>query len=63
MAGITEVWFPGANVAVQRDPCAAAGCGLSHDGGEACRTVLLSTADSGVVMASTAETGCVARKE
>lgn len=64
MAGIAEVWFLGANVAVQRDAGAvAAGCKLSHVGGEACRVVLLSMADSCVVMASTAETGCMERKE
>ena len=64
MAGIAEVRFFGANVAVQRNAGAvAAGCKLSHVGGEACRVVLLSTADSCVVMASTAETGWIARKE
>ena len=63
MAGIAEVCFLGADVAVQRDAGAAAGCKLSHVGGEACRVVLLSTADSYVVLASTAETGCMARKE
>jgi hypothetical protein len=64
MAGIAEVWFLGADVAVQRDAAAvAAGCELGHVGGEACRMVLLSIADSCVVLASTAETGCIARKE
>jgi len=65
MARIAEVGFLGADVAVQRNAgaAAAAGCKLSHAGGEACRVVLLSIADSCVVMASTAETGCIARKE
>ena len=63
MAGIAEVWFLGADVAVQRNAGAAAGSKLSHVGGEACRVVLLSTTDSCVVLASTAETGCMTRKE
>jgi hypothetical protein len=64
MADIAKVWFFGADVAVQRNAGAvAAGCELSHGGGEVCRVVLLSTAESCVVMASTAEMGCTARKE
>ena len=63
MAGIAEVWFLGADVAVQRNAGAAAGSKLSHVGGEACRVVLLSTADSRIVLASTAEAGCIARKK
>lgn len=63
MAGIAEVRFLGTDVAVQRNAGAAAGCELGHVGGETCRVVLLSIADNCVVMASTAEKGCRARKE